>query len=92
MAYFDSTMDGWKIAVTNLDGTYYEEFTNGDYLDENPCWGPGDNIILFDRRDPGDYSGSNSKVMALDINSGEVWELVEPAVLNGASTLSLPDY
>jgi hypothetical protein len=92
MACLDSTYPGYKLAITDLNGTQYQELTSGDYIDDHPCWGPDHRVIFFDRRDVDDYIGENSTVMAVDIQSGRIWELVNPAALNGATDLSLPDY
>lgn len=89
----DSTVRGFKIAVTDLEGSPYREYTSGEeYLDRHPDWGPS-GTILFDRVRPGSPGGwRDYRVMVLQIKKGAVRELVEPAVINGAAGLRFPDY
>jgi len=88
----DSAYPGFRIAVTNLDGSYFQIYTNGDYFDDHPSWGPQGKTILFDRRKLSSYS-TVSKVMIVDLETGSVREFVKPKNIRGAtSLLLLPDY
>lgn len=88
----DSTVSGFKIAVTNLDGSYYQTYTSGEYLDRRPVWGPN-NTILFERVRPQSPGGwKDFRVMVLDRESGEIRQLVDPSVIDGAVALRYPDY
>lgn len=91
----ESTDDGFtaRIAVTDLGGSFFRTYTSGDgFLDRNPRWGP-DGVVLFDRvrpRSPGGWR--DFRVMVLDIETGEINELVEPRLIDGASGLRNPDF
>ena len=87
----DSSTPGYEIALTNLDGTYYKRFTSG-YMDRYPTWGPDDNIILFDRAELSDLEHPHRRIMRLNTETGEVKELVYPALLDGAEGVSTPSY
>lgn len=90
-AHKQPNVSGFRIAVTDLDGSHYEVYTSGNYMDDYPCWGPGGQTIFFQRRGLQDYSGPY-KVMVLDLQSGKVEELTKPATVDGATSLSFPDY
>ena len=92
IARSDSTRPGYRIAVTDLSGGYYREYTSGDYIDDNPRWGPGGDVILFDRIEIEDYSYTGYRVMVADLKTGEVRELVKPSAVDGAVALRFPDY
>ncbi len=79
------------IAVTNMDGTFYREFDSGDFFDGYPRWGPGGTVLL-DRRPLRSKDWRDHRVMVLDIETGEIRELVEPHIIDGAAGLRLPDY
>lgn len=87
----DSLLSGLNIAVTNLEGTYFKRYTSG-YRDDNPCWGPGDNIVLFDRAELDDKGRKYTTIMKLNLNSGNVTEFLRPSILEGAEGVSHPDY
>ena len=59
---------GFRIAATNIDGSYYEEFTSGEYIDDFPVFGPNNEFIIFSRRDIDDYIDENSKLMYINIS------------------------
>ena len=92
IARSDSTRPGYRIAVTDLSGGYYREYTSGDYIDDNPRWGPGGDVILFDRRAVEDYTDTGYRVMVADLKTGKVRELVKPNAVDGAVALRFPDY
>ncbi len=87
----DSLLEGRHIAVTNLEGTYFKRYTTG-YSDDNPCWGPGDNIVLFDRAELEDKGRKYTTVMKLNLDSGNVTEFVSPSTFDGAEALTHPNY
>lgn len=79
-----------KIAVTNLDGSFFRIYTVGDHYDSWPRMGPAGKI-LFDRVSYGERgSYLHHKVMTIDLRSGDVEEFVRPSVY-GAVSLRLPD-
>lgn len=88
----DSTLSGYKIAITNLKGTIYKTYTSGEYIDDFPVWGPDDHIVFFHRRPINDYNGFNKRLMVLNLKTGEVKRFVNPAFLNNATSLGYPDY
>ena len=90
-AEIDSTVPGFKIAVTDLHGSYYRAYTSGNYIDDHPTWGPEGLSILFQRRNLQDYSGPD-KMMLLDLETGQVQEFVKPAAIDGVTSLAYPDY
>ena len=81
-AYSDSSISGYKIAITDLMGSVFEQFTSGDFIDDNPAWGADPNTVFFDRHPP---SGGTVTVMVLNTASGEIRELVSPSSINGAT-------
>ncbi len=83
---------GEKISVTNLDGSYYRNYTSGDFNDLNPVWGYKSETILFMRNPVGPSRHRDSRIMILDVKSGRVREFVSPSVINGAAGLRSPDY
>ncbi len=87
----DSTLAGYRIAVTDLYGTCYKSYTNGLYIDDHPAWGPDGQTVFFHRRKVTDTIGPY-KVMQLNLQTGEINEFVKPAVIDGATELLLPDY
>lgn len=91
-AQVDSSISGFKIAVTNLDGFYYKTYTSGEYIDDRPAWGPEGKTILFDRRRPTDYSGAGTQVMIIDVETSEVKVFVGTRTINIAARLRYPDY
>lgn len=84
---------GSKISVTNLDGSYYINYTSGEYYDSEPAWGPEVKTILFERV-PLIYAShfTHSKIMILNIETGEVREFIIPSFIDGAISLRYPDY
>lgn len=91
-AQVDSGFAGYKIAVTNLDGSYYRVYTSGDHIDDHAAWGPEGKTILFDRRRPTDYSGLASQVMIIDVETGDMRVFVGARTINNATRLRYPDY
>ncbi|KPK90308.1 hypothetical protein AMJ80_08580 [bacterium SM23_31] len=89
---YDSTLNGRKISVTNLDGSYYRSYTSGDYTDDYPVWGPEGKTILFNRTEwivPYFYYHG---VMIIDVETGEVSKFINPETINGAIRLWDADY
>jgi len=87
----------FKISVTNLDGTYYINYTLGEYdNDVHPVWGSDGKTILFERNkfntiyEMGDPRNSN--IMIINIQSGNVIRFIDPRNINGAVGLRFPDY
>jgi len=87
----DSILSGRHIVITNLAGTYFKRYTTG-YLDDNPCWGPDDNTVLFDRTELSDKGQKYTTIMKLNLKSGNVTEFINPSSLAGAEGVSHPDY
>lgn len=83
---------GRIIAVTNLDGSFYKTYTSGYYRDDHPTWGPGGEVILFDRTHSGPPFLEPEKVMVLNLKTGQDWEFVEPSAIDGATDLMFPNY
>lgn len=89
----ESTFAGHKVAITDLSGNYYNTYTKGDYVDDFAVWGPDDKWILFDRVETiGSPSPSRHRIMVLNLQSGEVKQFVDPAVIGGAYELRYPHY
>lgn len=80
---------GTRIAVTNLDGSFFRIYTTGEYYDTWPRWGPR-GTILFDRVRKNGDPWQTHKVMRLDLKSGNVREFVSPSTF-GAVGLRFPD-
>ena len=80
---------GQKVAVTNLDGSYFKTYTSGEYMDTDPVWGPDGKTVLFWRSD---FPTGNSRVLLLDLESGRISLFVKPEKIGGATELSEPDY
>ena len=91
IAYHDSTFEGYKIAVTDLTGSYYREYTSGAFIDDHPRWGPEGKTILFDRIALFDHTFTDYRLMVLDMETGAVREFAKPETY-GAVALWLPDY
>lgn len=85
-------MQGNKIAVTDFTGNYYKEYTNGDFVDDHPKWGPDGKTILFDRRALNDHSITGYKIMKINTETGEVTEFINPNVISGAISLLYPEF
>jgi len=83
----------YKISVTNLDGTYYRNYTSGEYDDLYPVWGPDVKTIIFERTPlihANEYT--HRKIMILNVETGEVRDFISPSCINGAISLRFPDY
>ena len=91
VSYVDSTLAGYRVAVTDLEGRVWRELTAGDQIDGHPVWGPGGRTVLFDRRAPFDGSFTGYRAMAVDVVSGQVRALAEPQTF-GAVGLRSPDF
>ena len=91
VAYHDSTFEGYKIVVTDLNGSYWRELTSGEHIDDHPRWGPGGRTILFDRRPPLSGYFTDYRLMEVDLGTGEVREFAKPSAF-GAVALRFPDY
>ncbi len=87
----DSMLSGKHIAITNLEGTYFKRYTTG-YLDDYPCWGPDDDIVLFDRAEISDKGRNYTTIMKLNLSNGNVTEFLGLSALDGATGISCPDY
>ena len=75
-----------KISVTNLDGSYYRNYTQGN-RDYYPVWGPEGKTVLFQRG-----SELRGRIMVLNVETGEVREFVIPETIDNAIALRFPDY
>ncbi len=92
-AQSDSTIKGYKIAVTNLDGSYYRSYTSGEYyIDDHPTWGPEGKTILFDRRAVIDHNAESSKIMTVNVESGQVKVFLAPGAFYRTTSLYHPNY
>lgn len=90
-AQVDSSLfPGFAIAVTNLDGSFYQTYTDGAVFDDHPTWRPDGKTILFDRHKLSSY-GTEYKVMIVDLETGSVKEFVKPKNIRGATSLRFPD-
>ena len=90
-AHLDSTIPGYRIAITNLDGSFYQAYTSGNYIDDFPTWGPGGQTVFFHRRRVTDYDGPY-RVLVLDVRTGAVRELMAPESIDDATSLMYPAY
>jgi hypothetical protein len=88
----DSDHAGYRIAITNLDGSFYRIYTDGDFIDDNPAWGPEGQKVLFARSAITDYNRFGARIMILDINTGQIDNLVETSSIGGATASLEPDY
>ncbi|MFC1564339.1 hypothetical protein ACFL6G_05345 [candidate division KSB1 bacterium] len=78
-----------RIAVTDLKGDYYINYTDGPQ-DYNPVWGPGGRYILFQRglrESHYDYF----KIMLIDTETGVVRDFILPEDF-GAVSVKYPDF
>lgn len=80
----DSTIQGYRISVTDLYGNYYRSYTSGDYFDDQSVWGPDGDFILFSR-------GGN-RIMIIDVATGEVSDFLKQGDIPGAVVFQHPDY
>jgi len=85
----DSSVDGRKISVTNLDGSYYRSYTSGDYNDDHPVWGPESRYILFERKHK---SPLGYRIMLIDRETGTVQDFLKPGDIPGSLGFRYPDY
>ena len=83
-AQSDSTIPGYKISVTNLDGSYYRSYTSGEYIDDYPVWGPEGKYILFNR--------GLKRIMIIDVKTGEVSYFLKQGDIPGSLGFRYPDY
>ncbi|KPK90331.1 hypothetical protein AMJ80_08540 [bacterium SM23_31] len=83
-AQSDSTIPGYKISVTNLDGSYFRSYTSGEYIDDYPVWGPEGKYILFNR--------GLKRIMIIDVATGEVSYFLKPGDIPGSLGFRYPDY
>lgn len=66
-----SEFDRFKIAITDLKGNVFKEFTNGEYRNTHPRWTREGNIIFTEQRDL--YSGQiDSELKLLDPETSEI--------------------
>lgn len=81
-----------QIAITDLEGTVFETYTSGDFIDDHPRWGPG-NTVLFDRVAANTSTGIiGLRVMLLEVETGAVRELLPPGAVPGAVGIGWADY
>jgi Tol biopolymer transport system component len=83
---------GYRISVTNLDGTYYKNYTIGDYQDLHPVWGPDGKTIIFNRKIIGDDIDVSGKIMIIDCKTGMIREFITPDMIPNCLSLSYPDF
>jgi len=88
----DSTIQGYKISVTNLDGSYHRSYTSGEYIDDHPVWGPEGKYILFDRTNTIKGEKIGRFVYIIDVKTGAVSMFVNPGDIPGAISIAYPDY
>ena len=91
-AQSDSTIPGYKISVTNLDGSYYRSYTSGEYIDDHPVWGPEGRYILFDRSYDVHSQPLNYRIMLIDRETGIVENFLKPGDIPGSLGFRYPDY
>jgi len=90
----NSTISGYRISVTDLEGTYYKHYTYGGTIDQYPVWGPGGKYILFERlpmstvTDP--VTRKDTKVMIIDCETGSTREFVAAKAVGGAVAIMHP--
>jgi len=80
------------ISVTNLIGTFYRQYVE-TLSGDKPVWGPEAKYILFTKK----YNSkagpeARSTIMVIDCITGEVRELIDPNIINGAVALRNPGY
>jgi|TARA_R110001599_G_scaffold1889_4_gene9924 Tol biopolymer transport system component len=63
--------DKFKIIVTDLEGTFFKEFTSGVYFNRNPTWTKDGNIIFTEQRDLYDTQ-IDSELKIIDLETGEI--------------------
>jgi Tol biopolymer transport system component len=61
----------YKIIVTDLNGEYYKEFTDGRHRNLNPVWADDGKIIFRESRDPSS-TRTDSDLKILDINTEQI--------------------
>ena len=63
--------DGYKIIITNLTGTIFKEFTNGQFRNTNPtCTNDGN--IIFTEKSNRMYDQIESELKIIDLETGEI--------------------
>ena len=78
-AYRDTTVNGFRISVSDFEGSYRDEYTYG-YYDQYPTFGPK-NIIFFDRKD---VSGDNSiQAYIVNMKDGQTQSLLDYMAIDG---------
>ncbi|KPK90332.1 hypothetical protein AMJ80_08545 [bacterium SM23_31] len=88
----DSSVEGRKISVTNLDGSYYRSYTSGDYHDDHPVWGPEGRYILFERSYDIHTQPFNYRIMLIDRETGIVENFLKPGDIPRSLGFRYPDY
>ena len=86
------TLQRRHISITNLDGSYFHQFTSGPCDDQVPAWGPGGGVLLFRRQDVHEFFSLAMRVMKLDLRTEELEELAEWKSIDGATFLDWPHY
>lgn len=79
-----------RIAITNLDGSFYQELTSGEYADHRPRWGPG-NVVVFTRAEATFPPRAPATLMTVDVETSEVQPFLSLEDL-GAMDLYYLDY
>lgn len=90
-SYSDSTLSGSKIVVTDLTGDYYKEYTQGNYFDDHPKWGPAGKII-FERRFLIDQRNTGYKIMEINTETDVVTEYLTPYKSQEAISFRFPEF
>ncbi len=90
-AEIDSTVRGYSISVTNLDGSYYQSYTYGGFLDDHPVWGPNGESILFERSEIFSMTDNVVEVFMIDVQSGDIKPFAKGKI-NGAQWINTIDY
>lgn len=66
-----SEFDGFKIIVTDLNGTFFNEFTNGIHLNTKPMWTKDGNIIFTEQRNRFNDQ-VDSELKKINLKMGEI--------------------
>ena len=83
---------GFKISVTDIEGTYYHSYTSGNYYDGHPVWGPEDRYILFDRGYDSHSEPFGYRIMLIDRETGIVKNFLKPGDIPGSLGFMYPDF
>ncbi|WP_420456729.1 hypothetical protein [Rubrivirga sp.] len=75
-----------SLAVSDLDGRYFQTYgLDSTYLNWHPRWGPG-KTVLFEREPRGGADWRLHRAMVLDLETGSIRELADPAIYGAGGT------